>query len=252
MASVQSVLVFGASRGIGLGLVQQALVTHQTATIFATARDPTRAVSLVTLSEKSNGRVKIIVADAVDPKSIEHVAEDIKKTNSALDLVIYNSGVSNGFGNLLDVGIQGLKDNFDVNVFGAYYAAVAFVPLLLKSTYTKKSLVLLSSTFGSLALSTQILAAHEKIQGATGYDATALYNISKTALNQLGVQLDHVLRPQGVLVLLVHPGIVSTDMNPFGGISPEESASGILKVVESFPSAPGKNFVGYDGQVLPW
>ena len=50
---------------------------------------------------------------------------------------------------------------------------------------------------------------------------------TQTALNQLGVQLDHVLRPQGVPVLLIHPGMVSTDMNPFGDITTKDSAIGM-------------------------
>lgn len=123
--------------------------------------------------------MKILTADAIDPDTIRNANEEIKKHTATLDLVIYNAGVSNGFGNLFETGIQGLKDNLDVNLYGAYHAAVAFAPLLLKSTYARKSLVFLSSTFGSLTLSTQVLAAHEKIQGAIGYDATALYNISK-------------------------------------------------------------------------
>jgi hypothetical protein len=36
-----------------------------------------------------------------------------------------------------------------------------------------------------------------------------------------------VLRRRGVPVLLVHPGLVKTDMNPFGDIEVEESASGM-------------------------
>lgn len=155
-------------------------------------RDPTNAEALLALAEKSNGLVRILVADAVDPKSMQLAVEEIKKTTDNLDIAIYNSGVSKGFGNLVDIGIQGLKDNFDVNVYGAYHAAVAFAPLLLKSTYVKKCLVFLTSTFGSLTLSTQILAVHEKIQGTTGYDATALYNISKV-ITQIHCLMDDSL-----------------------------------------------------------
>jgi NAD(P)-dependent dehydrogenase (short-subunit alcohol dehydrogenase family) len=95
-----------------------------------------------------------------------------------LDLVIYNSGVLNGLGNLLEVGVQPLKENIDTNLYGAYYAAVEFAPLLLKSGYEKKSLVLLSSSFASMQLSDDVAAAHEELFGR-GFDATAMYNISK-------------------------------------------------------------------------
>ena len=93
-------------------------------------------------------------------------------------MVIYNSGILTGVGNLLEVGIQSLKDNINTNVYGAFYAALAFTPLLLKSNYEKKSLVLLSSSFASLALSDETAAAHEQVFGS-GFDGTAMYNISK-------------------------------------------------------------------------
>jgi hypothetical protein len=49
----------------------------------------------------------------------------------------------------------------------------------LKSKYAKKSLVLLSSEYGSVALSSKVFADHEKLFGVSGYDSTAMYNISK-------------------------------------------------------------------------
>ncbi|KAE9364059.1 NAD(P)-binding protein [Stipitochalara longipes BDJ] len=252
MTSAQSILIIGATRGIGLELVRQALSAHPSATVYATARDEKAATELHNLAKKSDGRVKIVSADANNINSLKIVAAEIKKSFSALDTVIYNAGVLNGFGNILEVGIDGLKKNIDTNVYGAYYAAVEFAPLLLKSTYPKKSLVLLSSEYGSIALSSKVFTDHEKLFGVTGYDSTAMYNISKTALNRLGTELDHVLRPQGLPVLLVHPGLVKTDMNPFGDIDVAESAVGIINVIRSFSSTTDKNFVGWNGQELPW
>lgn len=84
----------------------------------------------------------------------------------------------NGFGNLLEVGIQPLIENITTNVYGAYYTATEFVPLLLKSKYERKSLVLLSSSFASMELSDDISATHEEAFGGD-YDAIAMYNISK-------------------------------------------------------------------------
>lgn len=52
-------------------------------------------------------------------------------------------------------------------------------------------------------------------------------NINKTALNRLGKELDTVLARQGLPVLLVHPGLVKTDMNAYGDIEVPESATGM-------------------------
>ena len=101
--------------------------------------------------------MQILTADACDAQSLELTTEEIKKTVLALDIVIYNAGVLEGFGNILEVGIDRLKDNINTNAYGAYYAATDFVPMLLRSRYAKKSFVLLSSEYTSLALSSEVL-----------------------------------------------------------------------------------------------
>jgi hypothetical protein len=51
----------------------------------------------------------------------------------------------------------------------------------LRSKYERKALVLLSSEYGSIALSSKVFADHEKLFGVTGYDSPAMYNISKAS-----------------------------------------------------------------------
>ncbi|KAL7940293.1 NAD(P)-binding protein [Trichoderma barbatum] len=223
MASPRSVVIIGGSRGIGLGVVKQALSVFPEATKFATARNPDNATEL---------------------------RDVIEQLSDCLDIVIYDSGVLHGLGNLLEVGVQSLIENITTNVYGAYYTATEFVPLLLKSKYEKKSLALLSSSFASMELRDEISAVHESVLGG-GYDATAMYNISKTALNCPEKELDTVLGRQGLPVVLLHPGLVTTDMNPYGDIDIIESATGIVEVIRSF-KAGKKNFYDWNGNELPW
>jgi NAD(P)-dependent dehydrogenase (short-subunit alcohol dehydrogenase family) len=139
--------------------------------VFATARDPTKAPELQALAATSNNRIQILAADATNADSLNTAAEKI----TSLDRIIYNAGVLSGWGNPLEVGISALKQNIDTNLYGAYFTAVHFAPLLLKSNYKHKALVFLSSSFGSLALADEIKASH----GVPEYDPSALYNISK-------------------------------------------------------------------------
>jgi NAD(P)-dependent dehydrogenase (short-subunit alcohol dehydrogenase family) len=64
----------------------------------------------------------------------------------------------------------------ETNVYGAYHAAVAFSPFLLKSGFQNKSLVFVSSTFASFTL--PIFEEHTNY-GMPDCDPTAMYNISK-------------------------------------------------------------------------
>ncbi|PTB43756.1 hypothetical protein M441DRAFT_24047 [Trichoderma asperellum CBS 433.97] len=250
MSEAKSIIVIGGSRGIGLGIVKQVLSAYPQATVFATARNPDKATELQALSDSNKGRIQIVAVDADDSNSVLQAAAKIGEKIGSLDVVIYNSGVLSGFGNLLDVGAQPLIENMTTNVYGAYHVAVAFVPLLLKSKYERKSLVFLSSSFASMQLADEITAVHEEAFGK-GFDATALYNVSKTALNRLGKELDTVLARQGLPVLLVHPGLVKTDMNAYGNIEVPESATGVVNVIQTY--TPGKkNFYSWNGDALPW
>lgn len=155
---------------------------YPAATIFATARDPAKATDLQKLAE-GHKNIQVITADAKNGDSMKLAAERVSQISNSVDHVIYNAGVLSGWGSVLDAGIGGLKENIDTNVYGAYYASQYFTPLLLKSTYKKKSLVLLSSNFGSLTLADEIYQSHAKLFGTPDHDPTALYNISKVKLH---------------------------------------------------------------------
>jgi len=252
MVAGQNFLVFGASRGIGLGFVQHILTHFPTATVYATVRDVAKATDLQKVVSSSYGRVRVITADTSDQSSLKSAAQEVAKMTDSLDYVIYNAGVLKGFGNIFDVGIEPLKESMDTNVYGAYYATVAFAPFLLRSKAPHKLLILLTSNFGSLGLSNAINAANQATFGTPGFDPTAIYNISKTALNRLGQEFDHVLRPQGVPVLLIHPGLVKTDMNAAGNIDIDESVTGMLNVIETYSINDKELYYSYENVVLPW
>lgn len=68
-----------------------------------------------------------------------------------------------------------------------------------------------------------------------------------------GRQWADLLQPQGISVPLLHPGIVATEANPGGGISVEESAKGLLDVVDKVKVGDGaKGILSYDGTTAPW
>lgn len=161
------------------------LTRYQSANVYATARDVTKAADLQSLAARNKGRLHLITADATDPNSIKAAAAEISKQTDSLDHVIYTAGILKGVGrNILDVGIEPLKENLETNVFGAYYSAVEFTPFLRNSKFERKSLVLLSSNFGSMAQA-DVLFRHKSAGFGTDFEPTAMYNISKVGLNYL-------------------------------------------------------------------
>jgi NAD(P)-dependent dehydrogenase (short-subunit alcohol dehydrogenase family) len=121
-------------------------------------------------------------ADVTSSDSIKALAVRIKKQTSSLDVVIYNAGVLTSIGNILDVGVEGLKSNLDTNFYGAYLASVEFTPFLLNSDYSRRCLVLVSSSFGSLTLSDELYEQHAQALGTPDFHAFASYDISKVSL----------------------------------------------------------------------
>jgi len=85
--------------------------------VFATARNPSGSQGLQKLASENPSRLHLFRADVTNSDSIKALAVDIKKKTNSLDLVIYNAGVLASVGNILDVGVEGLKANLDTNLY---------------------------------------------------------------------------------------------------------------------------------------
>ncbi|KAK9428363.1 hypothetical protein V1505DRAFT_388012 [Lipomyces doorenjongii] len=150
------------------------------------------------------------------------------------------------------VGLETLKQNIDVNVYGAYTAAIAFSPFVQRSSYRNRVFVLLGSSFGSITTAKENFDFHNEAFGTVGINNTAVYDISKTAEARLAIEFDLELRPQGVPFLLVHPGLTKTDMNAMGMISVDTSASGLVNVIGTYSAERKEKFLDYRGEELAW
>ena len=77
---------------------------------------------------------------------------------------------------------------------------------------------------------------------------------SKVALSMAAKSLSIDLSREDIYVAILHPGLVSTRMTGFtrNGISPEESANGLLKRIDSLNKNNSGTFWHANGEVLPW
>ena len=66
-----------------------------------------------------------------------------------------------------------------------------------------------------------------------------------------GLAID--LRDRGVTVIALHPGWVRTDMGGAGAdLAPEESVSGMVRVIAGLGGWDSGKFLSYDGSEVPW
>jgi NAD(P)-dependent dehydrogenase (short-subunit alcohol dehydrogenase family) len=77
--------------------------------------------------------------------------------------------------------------------------------------------------------------------------------MSKAALNMAGVNLALELKPRGIAVALLHPGMVHTGMGGgAGAIKPELSAERLVARIDELSLETTGRFLHAEGHVLPW
>ena len=221
---MSTVLLVGASRGIGAELARQYLADGWR--VIATARDE---AGLAQLRDQGAQALRLDVADPASVSSLSWLLD-----GESLDLAIYVAGVMDR----QDTRQPPTREQFDhvmhANVLGALQVLPQIAPMLQE---TGGTLACISSIMGSLTL--------------TDSGSAALYRISKAALNMVVrcAQADH---PQ-LRIVAMHPGWVQTEM---GGaqapLTPTQSARDIRHTLAHLQPAQCGTFLNHDGSPLPW
>ena len=232
---MENVFIAGASRGLGLALAEGYLA--EGCRVFAGVRS-VQADGLRKLAGKYPRMLFPVRMDAAQTQQVREAARQVKETASQLDVVIYNAGVHFKENDcvLEDADMERCLETYNVNALGALRVAQAFAPLLTGGG--RKVLANISSEAGSIAD-----CARDK-----WFD----YCMSKAALNMESKLLQNDLGKRGVKVLAIHPGWMRTDMGGMeADISPEESAAGIMKVIEKYGNADSPVlYVDYTGKPM--
>jgi NAD(P)-dependent dehydrogenase (short-subunit alcohol dehydrogenase family) len=93
--------------------------------------------------------------------------------------------------------------------------------------------------------------------GDNGSGGMYAYRISKCAANMVGLNLHHDLSKRGIAVLMLHPGLVATDLtkNLPGNatyIQPDEAAAGLIRNMDRLTLETFGRFQHANGEYLPW
>jgi NAD(P)-dependent dehydrogenase (short-subunit alcohol dehydrogenase family) len=223
-----TLFITGANRGIGLEFARQYAADGWK--VIATARDPGGAGELSALPGDVTVRPLDLDADFFD------IDWNGVAGREPIDLFINNAGV---------MGPQRLDTIEDaaawintlaVNSVAPVVLAKAVLPLVAPG---RGKLIAITSKMGSIA-----------DNGSGGYIA---YRSSKAALNAAWRSLAIDVKPQGVTAAVLHPGWVQTRM---GGsqapLTPEQSVSGMRRVIDGLSPGQTGSFFNYDGTLIPW
>nr|MBA3640017.1 SDR family NAD(P)-dependent oxidoreductase [Acidobacteriota bacterium] len=113
--SEQTIVITGASSGIGLATAQ--LAAQRGASVVLSSRNEAELQRLVQAINDAGGRATYAVADVANPEELDGVAAEAVRTFGGIDTWVNNAGISI-FGKLTEVPMADKKRLFDVNFWG--------------------------------------------------------------------------------------------------------------------------------------
>lgn len=216
------VLVTGCNRGIGLQLVTQ--LHDRGDEVIGVCRAASPEVSAL----------GIRVIEGIDVADADNVAALAKALDGeSIDILINNAGILR-YDSLGNLNYDAMLDQYRVNTLGPLRVTDALLPNLHEGS----KVAIVTSRVGSI----------EDNSSGNNYG----YRASKAAVNMVGTNLRHDLEPKGIAVALLHPGLVGTDMTNGTGISPVDSAKGLIERIDELELDQTGGFWHAEGYRLPW
>jgi len=136
MAPPTIVLITGANRGIGRGLLELYLA-RPNHLVVAAVRDPNHATAkeLSGLSKAGDTSLVVIKLDLTVPSDPVAAVETLSATHGVkhVDILVANAGIATKWVKVSEVTPEDIQDHVDVNVHGFVLLFQAFYPVLQKA-----------------------------------------------------------------------------------------------------------------------
>ena len=219
---MKNCLVTGASRGIGLELCRQWQQRgHRVLAVCRQASAELRALHCTAIDG----------IELTDEASVARLAARV--AGQRIDVLVNNAGILVR-DSLDELDFDGMRRQFEVNALAPLRVTNALLPNLGAGS----KVVIITSRMGSIA-----------DNGSGGYYG---YRMSKAAVNIAGVSLARDLRERGIAVLLLHPGMVATEMTGHQGVPVAEAARNLVARIEALGLEQSGSFHHANGEPLPW
>jgi NAD(P)-dependent dehydrogenase (short-subunit alcohol dehydrogenase family) len=228
----KTILLIGASRGLGLAMAEEFLKKGWN--VVGTVRGGKRTL-LHDLADEYSGRVEIEILDICEPDQLAALNERLSRR--VFDTLFVNAGITNP-DPTETIGQVSTEDFLHVMITNAL-SPMRVVETLEHCISPTGTIGIMSSGQGSIA------------NNETGL--REVYRGSKAALNMFMRSFAARHAGGARTMVLMAPGWVRTEMGgPDGRLSIEESVPSLVNVLVSKQGAPGLHYVDYLGRTVPW
>ena len=185
-----TVLITGSSTGIGLATALAfARAGH---TVAAAMRNPARAPELANVAERERLPITVFTMDVDSDGSVQESMARIGQTVGRVDVLVNNAGIER-MGSVEHLPLAEFRAVMETNYFGVIRCVQAVLPDM--RARRSGCIINIASVAGQIALSPM-----------------ASYTASKYALEALSECLAQEVKPFGIRVAIVEPGIIDTAM----------------------------------------
>jgi NAD(P)-dependent dehydrogenase (short-subunit alcohol dehydrogenase family) len=227
-----SILLIGASRGLGLAIAEEFLKKGWSVT--GTVRGG-KQTQLHALADKYKTQLEIETLDITDPKQLEALHDRL--SGRAFDILFVNAGTTNP----------------DPTQTIAEVSTEDFVNLMITNALSPMRVI---ESLQHYVSPTGLIGIMSSGQGSIANNETGLrelYRGTKAALNMF--MRSFAARHAGAQrpMVLMAPGWVRTELGgPKGTLSIEESIPNLVNVLLSKREKPGLEYLDYLGRIVPW
>lgn len=196
MKNPQSILITGASSGIGAALAFA--YAQEGVVLYLSGRDQKRLDVVADQCCRLGASVNAVVLNVTDKKAMMDWIQ-AADAQSTLDIIVANAGISGGTGAMAGEPISQARQIFDINLNGVLNTVEPILDKMIERGAGQ--IVFISS-----------------LAGYRGWPTAPAYSASKGAVRFYGEALRGALKETGVKVSVVCPGFVTsriTDANDF-------------------------------------
>jgi NAD(P)-dependent dehydrogenase (short-subunit alcohol dehydrogenase family) len=184
------ILITGTSSGIGLATaLALGRAGHK---VYATMRNPARAPELGQQASQESLPISILTLDVDSDRSVADCFASIYRQGEQIDVLVNNAGIER-HGAVEELAMEDFRATMETNYFGAVRCMRQVLPQMRENR--SGCIINVTSVAGRLVRS-----------------PLAAYAASKFALEALTEGLAQEMKPFGVRVALVEPGIIDTAM----------------------------------------